>query len=67
VLKEGWTVVLVDVRHGGREGDKGTILAFANDQRTAAHIQWQTGSRKGEVTLTPLEEVVNPSERRKDG
>lgn len=58
-LREGFTVTFIGSQddEGVTLGDKGRLLAFASN--SAAHVQWLTGLRLGQVTLTDVEDIDN--------
>ena len=61
-LREGFTVTYIGEEADGVSlGDKGRLLAFASD--SAAHVQWLTGVRLGQVTLTDVEDIDNASQK----
>jgi hypothetical protein len=61
-LREGFTVTYIgeDV-DGITLGDKGQLLAFANDHHSHAHVQWHTGARVGQITMTAVDDIDNAS------
>lgn len=58
-LREGFAVTFIGShdQDGVVLGDKGRLLAFASN--SAAHVQWLTGIRTGQVTLTDIEDIDN--------
>jgi hypothetical protein len=63
-LREGFTVTYIgEDADGVTLGDKGRLLTFANDQQSYASVQWHTGVRAGQVTLTPTEDIDNASSK----
>jgi hypothetical protein len=62
-LREGFTITFIGSHDadGVTLGDKGRLLAFASDH--AAHVQWLTGIREGQVTLTDIEDIDNASQK----
>lgn len=63
-LREGFTVTFIGSSADGLElGDKGQLLAFANDRQSHAHVQWHTGARHGQVTITAVDDIDNASRK----
>lgn len=60
---EGQTVSFIGDGHtaGPQLGDHGRLLAYAG--RTAGHVQWIDGARRGQVDVIQLDDVA-PSSRR---
>lgn len=63
-LREGFTVSYIgDDADGLSLGDKGQLLAFANDRQSHAHVQWHTGARTGQITMTAVDDIDNSSQK----
>lgn len=61
-LREGFTITYIgDGADGLSLGDKGQLLAYAND--TTAHVQWHTGARAGQITLTAMDDIDNAAKK----
>ena len=62
-LREGFTITYIGSQDadGVTLGDKGRLLAFASN--SSAHVQWLTGLRLGQVTLTDIEDIDNASRK----